>query len=133
MKKPIGKLLVMLSAALCLLSVPAFAADDVAINETNFPDANFRSYVSENFDTDGNGKLSAEELDAAQKIDVSVMNVQSLTGIEYFEDLTYLNCDNSALTALDVSKNTALTELHCWNNGLTELDVSKNTALTVLN
>ena len=36
------------------------------------------------------------------------------------------------LTALDVSKSTALQYLNCFNNQLTVLDVSKNTALEIL-
>ena len=40
-----------------LLTVDAFAAG-VAINETNFPDANFRAYVSDNFDDNADGSLS---------------------------------------------------------------------------
>ena len=47
-------------------------------------------------------------------------------------DVTFLNCYNNQLTALDVSKNTALTWLDCSKNQLTTLDVSKNTALTWL-
>ena len=47
-------------------------------------------------------------------------------------DVTFLDCFNNQLTALDVSKNTALTKLVCSNNQLTALDVSKNTALTKL-
>ncbi len=132
MKKPIGKLLVMLSAALCLLSVPAFAADDVAINEDNFPDSIFRTYVSNNFDTDGNGSLSATEISAVQEISVYDKKIQSLKGIEYFENLTTLYCSDNQLTELDVSKNTALETLYCDNNQLTALDVSKNTALEEL-
>ena len=46
--------------------------------------------------------------------------------------LTYLRCSYNQLTSLDVSKNTALTDLECRNNQLTVLDVSKNTALTDL-
>ena len=33
----------------------------VAINETNFPDENFRSYVKKYIDLDGNGKLDETE------------------------------------------------------------------------
>jgi len=47
-------------------------------------------------------------------------------------DVTYLNCSEQQITALDVSKNTALTELGCDNNQLSSLDMSKNTALTDL-
>ena len=44
--------------------------------------------------------------------------------------LKYFNCDDNAIAALDVSKNTALTHFSCGYNALTALDVSKNTALT---
>ena len=47
-------------------------------------------------------------------------------------DVTELYCSYNQLTALDVSKNTALKGLFCYNNQLTALDVSKNTALTTL-
>ena len=47
-------------------------------------------------------------------------------------DVTFLNCSDNQLTALDVSQNTALTWLDCDGNQLTTLDVSKNTALTEL-
>ena len=47
--------------------------------------------------------------------------------------LTELYCNDNQLTSLDVSKNTALISLSCVCNQLTSLDVSKNTALTELN
>ncbi len=132
MKKPIGKLLTTLSAALFLLSVPALATDDVAIDKTNFPDSNFRSYVSDNFDTDGNGSLSAEEIAAAQTIEI-VRPVDDLTGIEYLTELKKLNTGiMSPLEKLDVSKNTKLEVLYCAAYDLTELDVSKNVNLKEL-
>jgi hypothetical protein len=46
--------------------------------------------------------------------------------------LIYLVCDGNGLTTLDVSNNTALTYLSCNGNSLTAIDVSKNTALTEL-
>jgi len=47
-------------------------------------------------------------------------------------NITHLYCSNNRITALDVSKNTALMELGCYNNQITHLDVSKNTELTKL-
>ena len=47
-------------------------------------------------------------------------------------DVTYLDCDYSRLTSLDVSGCTALTSLSCTSNQLTSLDVSGCTALTKL-
>ena len=48
------------------------------------------------------------------------------------DNIKSLMCRNSQLTALDVSRNTALEDLDCRNNQLTTLDVSNNTALTRL-
>ena len=46
--------------------------------------------------------------------------------------LTYLNCSMNQLTALNVNECTALKELWCYGNQLTALDVSDCTALTTL-
>ena len=59
-------------------------------------------------------------------------SLTSLRGIEYFEALTSLNCNNNQLPMLDVSQNTKLTTLVCDFNSLTELDISQNTELTEL-
>ena len=56
------------------------AAESEKINETNFPDVKFRQYVSDNFDTDGDGVLSAEEIEAATEINVDSMGISSLIG-----------------------------------------------------
>ena len=103
----------------------------VAIDNTNFPDANFRTVV-ENFDTNKDGNLSDTEIAAVEEIDCYDKGISNLKGIEYFTALRSLNCGCNQLTSLDVSKNTALTDLHCGDNQLTALDVSKNTALTNL-
>ena len=112
--------------------LPAAAqAEGVTIDETNFPDAAFREYVS-NFDLDPDNVLSPDEIKAVTIMLLVNCDITSLKGIEYFTALTYLYCPYNVLTELDVSKNTALTELRCSYNALTELDVTKNTALTTL-
>ncbi len=110
----------------------AEAAGDVTINATNFPDENFRSYVSNNIDSNGDGKLSTSEIAAVTELDVGQRGITSLKGVEYFTALKLLYCYKNSLTALDVSKNTALTHINCANNSLTALDVSKNTKLDTL-
>ena len=125
----------------------------VAIDNTNFPDANFRSFVASSFDEDNDNYLSDTEINAVENINCAKKGISDLTGISHFTALkslkcfnnqltaldvskntalTSLDCDYNQLTALDVSKNVALTKLHCWGNSLTKLDVSKNTALTSL-
>ncbi len=104
---------------------------NVAINETNFPDEIFRNWLlSQGYGLDG---ILTDAEANMWYLNVENMQIQSLKGIEFFTGLEWLLCNGNQLTALDVSKNTALTSLDCGNNQLTSLDVSKNTALTNLN
>ena len=103
----------------------------VAIDNTNFPDANFRTVVKK-FDTNKDGSLSDTEIAAVEEIECDSKKISDLTGISHFTALKSLKCRNNKLTTLDVSKNTALEELDCYNNQLTKLDVSKNTSLKIL-
>ena len=127
---------VLLSLLMCLTLLPATALAEgtsVAINGANFPDANFRAYVSENFDENKDGTLSPAEIAAVTEISCEDLGIESLEGIEYFTALTSLKCTyNDSLTKLDVSKNTALTYLDCFANHLEELDLSQNGKLTYL-
>ena len=114
------------------LKASAEGEESIEINETNFPDENFRNYV-QSFDTvDDDEILSAEEIAAVTEIQVSDMGISDLKGIEHFTALIYLNCMNNSLTSLDVSGCTALEYLNCLKNNLTSLDVSGCTALTDL-
>ena len=113
----------------------------VKIDETNFPDAGFRNFLSTGksgtyqdgdlIDQNQDGWLSRDEIAAAQWMNISWNNRQigNLKGIEHFKELEWLNCTYAELTGLDVSKNTALKYLYCSSNKLTELNVSNNTAL----
>ena len=106
-------------------------------------DANFKTYLVTNFDTDGDGEISTAEAKQITTIYVNTDDIYSLDGIEYCTNLTTLYCNGSSewdsnsifyiskgsLTKIDLSKNTHLTELVCSYNQLTELDLSKNTQL----
>ena len=87
-----------------IVGAEATADGSVEINETNFPDATFREYVSTQFDLDGDGSLSASEIEIASGIFVSSRGIESLKGIEYFTELEALYCNSNQLTSLDVSK-----------------------------
>jgi len=133
MKKRFLSILATLCLCLTLLPVAVFAEGetDVSINETNFPDANFRTVVKE-YDTDNDENLSRVEIEAVKEIKCYHKDIRSLTGIEYFTALQTLKCYSNQLAALDVSQNTALESLDCADNQLTTLDVSRNTALKSL-
>ncbi len=121
----------LLLSSLMLLSAGTAWAD-VEINETNFPDEKFRSYLlSQEYGWDE--KLTDSEIAGLRMMSVWSKGIQSLQGIEYFTALLTLDCYDNQLTSLDVSKNTALKTLSCYDNQLTSLDMSGCTALTELN
>lgn len=106
------------------------------------PDANFKAYMVENFDTDDDGEISVDEALLITSIEVNTDSIASVKGIEFCQNLESLVCEGSGyyvsgrsghLTALDISKNIALTSLSCRFNQLSSLDVSNNTALTIIN
>lgn len=132
MKKKLLSILLCLVMVVGLLPTAAFAAGSVEINETNFPDAKFRSFVKENLDKNKDDILDAGEIAAVKKIEANKMGIKSLEGVGFFTALETLKCWDNELTGLDLSKNTKLTSLSCSENELTALDVSKNTELTRL-
>ena len=118
-------------AATLRLSASPFnpAPVGVAINSTNFPDANFRAYVAEELDRDGDRALSSEEIRRTTYISVDNKNISSLKGIEFLTALDTLFCYENNLTSLNLSGNKLLTSLYCDDNQLTSLNVSGNTEL----
>ena len=110
--------------------------DQLPIDEANFPVEKFRSYVAYNFDSDGNGYLNKDEIEAIQWINVSDIvfgfDSDGLKGIEHFWNLRYLECENCYMPWHDLSKNINLQYLKARNNlfGFGEpFDLSKNKAL----
>lgn len=154
MRKKFLSALLLCCMVLTLLPTAALADGDVAINEANFPDENFRGYVKEKFDKNKDDILSAEEIAAVKDIHVEGKPITSIEGIEHFtalesldcsktkltsldtshnENLVFLRCNEiSTLTTLNVSENTALKHLYCNDNPLTALDLTKNLALEKL-
>ncbi|MFR9669187.1 MAG: hypothetical protein SNJ33_05475 [Rikenellaceae bacterium] len=114
--------------------------------DIEIPDATFKAYLVENFDTNSDGEINSEEALAVKIISVSTDDIESVAGLEAFTNLLGLSLKgtsqwdsstsqyvgNGKLTTLDVSANTALASLHCSYNQLTTLDLSENTALTYL-
>lgn len=109
---------------------------DIEINEVNFPDSIFLDYVKSNFDTDGNGKLSQEEISKVTYIYVNMKGIKDLKGIEYFTNLKSLYAEVNYITNLDLSKNTNLVVVYCNNNIIESVKLpneTSNNKLEVLN
>ena len=105
--------------------------EDVMINETTFPDSNFRNWVLiQEYGADG--VLTDEELKNVTSLDVRRLEIHDLKGIEYFTALKYLNCMTNKLTTLDLSHNTALEKLECVGNRLTTINLRENKKLRYL-
>ena len=132
MKKKLLSILLCLVMVVGLLPTAAFAAGYVEINETNFPDAKFRSFVKENLDKNKDDILDAGEIAAVKMIEANKMGIKSLEGVGFFTALETLKCWDNELTGLDLSKNTALKNLQCSNSKLQSLDLSQNPNLTQL-
>lgn len=141
--------------SLCAAATVAAAADTppVPLTEEAFPDPAFLQWVGKK-DSDGDGFLSQEELDAVTAMDLRKQGIEQLDGLEYFRNLESLNCsendltalvledfpaltsltcnENASLETLDLSGVPALEHLYCFHSALTELDLQDVPALTYL-
>ena len=112
------------------------AIDNIPINSEFFPDANFCSYLL-SLSEGSDGVLTDEEIAEMRNFVFSdyagIYNppiiIQSLQGIEYFYGLTYLTCENSQLTSINLMGNTSIIKVLCGSNQLTKINVSGNTSL----
>lgn len=91
------------------------------ISEALFPDSEFRRYISNNWDTNKDGKLTASEINAIEKITIkgtgdNTYYITSLRGIEFFTNLRELTVNDHHLSGtLDLTKNTKLATLDLYN------------------
>ena len=101
---------------------------EIPIDETHFPDENFRKVVKA-FDQNGDGYLNDEEIHNVRVIDCRGKSITSLEGITCFEHLSNLSCSDNRISNLDINGLTELQFLQCDNNQLTRLDLSGLTNL----
>ena len=100
--------------------------------EVEFEDAEFGRYCLEHFDYDGDGRFIGREAQKVHEMDISSLEITSLSGIEAFENLEVLDCSYNELSSLDLRQNKKLKTLDCDYNPLTSLDVSGFTSLQSL-
>lgn len=73
----------------------------IAISESVFPDESLREYVAEKVDVNGDGKLSRAE--AARLKSISVENVENISGLENFPNLSSLRAFGPSLMSADLT------------------------------
>ena len=110
------------------VGVQAYAAD------VYIPDANFKKFLLDNYDTNADDEIQDTEA-AAVVGDMETPFGQGdydlitdLTGIEAFDNITVLDCSLEALASLDVTGCDSLAELSCYSNQLTNLQVGTGLA-----
>ena len=105
----------------------------------NIPDKAFiYALIDEGVDTDGDSLISYAEAEAVNSIIVGGnvppdgRKITDMTGIEAFINLDTLFCGWNDLSSLDVSKNVKLSYLDCQASNITNLNVSGCTILKEL-
>ena len=117
------------------VTIMSSTKDDIEIDEVNFPDEGFRSYIRENLDMSKDGRLSVYEVDRVNNIYIedSYYRINSLEGIGYFTNLTHLSVVfQRGLTSVDLSGNTELISVDLFGTNLETLDVTMCTELSAL-
>lgn len=106
-------------------------ADDEGAHLLTFAE-DFKAYLVENFDTDGDGEISRDEAELITAIECEDLGLTSLEGVRNLTNLQTLHCSYNAIETLDVSGMTSLTELLCDHNLITDLNVSDCSSLVKL-
>lgn len=153
-RKAVAAVIAFVIAALGIFVVYRAFFAPYDIDEKNFPDQAFRTYIARIADADNDGKITRDEAKNVSEIDVP-SDVVSLKGIELFPnvdtvdavqcpnlsevDLSHngnistLNFDtDSHLESLDVSALEKLVSLNIEGSSVESLDVSKNSDLAEL-
>jgi Leucine-rich repeat (LRR) protein len=97
------------------------------------PDLNFeQALIDFGIDSDGvvnQSILTSDAEGVTGRLDICCREIQDLTGIEAFVNITELQAGANLLTEIDVSQNTELLKIWLYRNQLSELDLSNNLKL----
>ena len=69
----------------------------IDLSKINFPDLNFKKYLLEVLGKDINDSISKTDALSITKIECPSMDIVSLDGIEYFKNLTEINCHSNKI------------------------------------
>ena len=119
--------------AAVLLSAGCAAAENVALNETNFPDSAFREYLAEQFDSDKNGVLDEDELESIDYLRDVPGEVLSLQGIELLPYVQNLDLPDTKMTELVLEGHPCLNTISATGENLTRVRLARMEKLRLVN
>jgi uncharacterized repeat protein (TIGR01451 family) len=113
----------------------------------NIPDANFKNALintlcadldnnntyEADVDTDNDGEIQVSEALAVFKLNVSNQSIADLTGIESFQNMTRLGCDNNQISTLTLNNFFNLVGLYCSYNNMSSLTLTNCFNLNTFN
>lgn len=126
--------------AFTFFSLTSCSNDDDLIKETIIiPDAEFEQIlVEQHIDSDNtiNGEMLKSDAEEIQILDLNkdhnFGDIQDLTGIEGFTNLTFLSAANQKIHQVDLSANTKLDTVYLYGNYLTEINIVNNPNLILV-
>ena len=109
-----------------------YVSDDYVaiINETNFPNANFRNYLLGLYPK---GYITQTDVNNRTYMDISGKSISNIYGIQYFTELKTLDANDNLLNMVDLTSNTKLEYLYIQDNRLAQLKLTGLTQLKTLN
>ncbi len=113
----------------------SFTTSHIFGQYTSIPDSNFEQRLIDlGIDSTGihDGQILTSDAESVTSLNLQRQNIQDLTGIEAFINLTELNCNRNNLSTLDISSLENLNKLYCAYNVLTELHLGSGNNLGLL-
>lgn len=112
-----------------------------AVEDIEIPDPVLKKYLTDNYDTNGDGEINTIEAKGVDKIICSALanfsddkKVHSVEGIENFTNITYLKMEYGLFPSIDLTPFGKLTTANIKvNKNLTEVKVAGNKSVTSLN
>lgn len=116
-----------------LFTIVQYGRNSANSNYVYIADANFKSYLLQNFDTDGDWRLSKDEAAAITEISCEDYDITSLDGVQYMTALTSLNCRYNQIAGdVNLSGLKDLKEVKLDHNYCSKIDLSGCSALETL-
>ena len=115
-----------------LIILALLISQSVYCQIVNIPDSIFKSYVLSKCDTNNDGNVQINEASLIDSLIIYNMGISDLTGMQYFSNLYWIQCDGNNISTLNTSNNPSLRFVVCVGNQITSIDVSNNPLLFYL-